>query len=79
MNVSFALACLRGSGDSKRYTAGLLYQRQAGSKVNCGPREEVEARGRKWRGVAKLVTFHMTSPTNTKTHNFLSFFGGRAI
>lgn len=74
MNVSFALACLRGSGDSKRYTAGLLYQRQAGPKVNCGPREEVEA-----RGVAKLVTFHMTSPTNTKTHNFLSFFGGRAI
>lgn len=55
-----------------------LYQRQAGWETNCGPAEgskenimENEAGGR-----AKLVTFHMTSPTNTKaTDNFLSFFG----
>lgn len=76
VNISalyFAFVYLRRS--SKWYTVALLYQRQAGWKANCGPGEELENTTMKNKagGLAKLVMFHMMSPTNTKaTNKFLS-------
>lgn len=79
VNISalyFAFVYSRGS--SKWYTVAALYQRQSSWKANCGPGEELEKKTMENEagGLAKLVMFHMMSPTNTKaTNKFLSYFG----